>query len=865
MRGPQDDQVPDTTSRTLSRSAAQGQKPPGGKALQRLVQLLELRGYDGLAETVVEAAVQPEAKEAVLARAHAYTGGAERVPLARTGRSRKSNGRSGARTTAGAAEESRREASAIAYEHIAAAEQMGPPTGPPVGGGATWRSIGPTTIPNGQTYNGAIRVNVSGRVAAIAIDPTRPAHVLCGSANGGVWESFNRGASWAPRTDYQATTAVGALTFDPTNASVVYCGTGEGNWWSFLGTGILRSVDGGTTWAVLCTNPFVGQGFFDLRVDPGNRLRLVAATTGGLYVSVDGGTTWVQRRTQRTWSLSFGAGEILAASQDGLVRSSDSGATWTAVTLPGRPTSFDRLATAIAASNPAVAYAWGAAGTTGFLWRRAAGAWTAVASLPPGLSTGQAWYDWYLAVAPDRDSQIYLGAIEAYRGDLSGTTWTWTVISNHTGSAIHPDQHAIAFEPGSPNTIYAGSDGGVFRSGDRGQTWIHCNNGLVISEFEYIAQNVGSSRWLLGGTQDNGTERWIGAPSWDHVADGDGGYVAVNHDDPSTVFHTFFNMSPERSATGGHFGSWTFIPPPIPAGENSLFYPPMRCTDSNGATVAIGGGALYVSRTNGSPWTRLAFPSAATASALSIPNADSVFVGATDGRVFKTTWNGTAWTTLAALTTPRAGANVSDVLVSAATLTRIWVTYSRVGGGRVYRSDDGGAHWTDCSAGLPNLPVNAIEIDTRAPNRLWVAMDRGISESRDAGGHWADFSNGLPNCFVGDLAFHPHAWVLRAGTRNRGVWEIPVDGWMTVPECGVQFQGALAANQTKRWFTFNWPATWHIVWTVMPTSVDTVPQVTWTVQVQRASAEFVTYWLSVQNLTAKPVTFDGRFCVLSRY
>jgi hypothetical protein len=144
-------------------------------------------------------------------------------------------------------------------------------------------------------------------------------------------------------------------------------------------------------------------------------------------------------------------------------------------------------------------------------------------------------------------------------------------------------------------------------------------------------------------------------------------------------------------------------------------------------------------------------------------------------------------------------------------------------------------------------------------------MDRGVSQSLDAGAHWADFSNGLPNAYVGDLCFHPHAWVLRAGTRNRGMWEIPVDGWMTTPVCGLQFTGSLAANQTQRWFTFNWPATWHIVWTVMPTTTATAAQITLTVQVQRASAEFVTYWLTVQNLTASPVNFEGRYCILSRY
>jgi len=108
--------------------------------------------------------------------------------------------------------------------------------------------------------------------------------------------------------------------------------------------------------------------------------------------------------------------------------------------------------------------------------------------------------------------------------------------------------------------------------------------------------------------------------------------------------------------------------------------------------------------------------------------------------------------------------------------------------------------------------------------------------------------------------------LLRAGTRNRGVWEIPVDGWMVNPICGVQWVGTLNPNATQRWFTFNWPATWHIVWTVMPTTIKSgAPEITWSVQVERASAEFVTYWITVQNLTNIAVAFEGRYCILSRY
>ena len=833
MRGEHDDEIQATEEA--------GRRPPGGKALIRLVNLLAARGLDSTARAAIEAGVPESERPRFLARAGAMV---DRIPRGAGERTPGGNG---------------------APEALVEPYLGPPPAGPP-GPGPQWRSLGPTTIPNGQTY-GSLRVNVSGRISAIAVDPHNPAHVLCGAANGGVWESFDRGGSWAPRTDYAATTTVGAIAFNPSNPSIVYCGTGEGNWWSWLGVGVLRSLDGGASWSTLCTAPFVGQGFYDLRLNPAQPHHLLAATTAGLYLSIDGGITWVAKRTVRTWAVAWVGGEVLAASSDGIRRSVDGGNTFTNVALPGAPGSFDRLAVTIAPSNPAVAYAWGASGSTAYLWRRAAGTWTAAPSLPPGVSTGQAWYDWYAAASPDRDTEVYLGAIEAYRADISGATWTWTVISNHTGGAIHPDQHEVAIEPGNANVVSAGSDGGLFRSPDRGNTWVSCNNGLVISEFEYLAGNVGTTRWLIGGTQDNGTERWTGAPAWDHAADGDGGYVAVNFTQPETVFHTYFNMSPERSTTSGDFGSWSYIPPPVPAGENSLFYPPMRCTDSNGTTVAIGGGAVYVSRANGASWVRLAFPSAAVASAICVPDADSVYVGTTDGRIFLTRWSGATWNALAVTAAqPRVNASVSDLLVRSSNTNRIWATYSSLGGGRVFRTDDGGAHWTDCSAGLPALPVNAIEVDARNANRVWVAMDRGVSQTLDAGAHWADFSNGLPNAYVGDLCFHPHAWVLRAGTRNRGVWEIPVDGWMVTPVCGVQFTGTVPANSTARWFTFNWPATWHVIWTVMPTApFATNAQITLTVQVQRASAEFVTYWLSVQNLTGAPVTFEGRFCILSRY
>ena len=80
---------------------------------------------------------------------------------------------------------------------------------------------------------------------------------------------------------------------------------------------------------------------------------------------------------------------------------------------------------------------------------------------------------------------------------------------------------------------------------------------------------------------------------------------------------------------------------------------------------------------------------------------------------------------------------------------------------------------------------------------------------------------------------------------------------------GVQFNGTLSRRQTRRWFTFRWPAHWHVVWTVVPTSPKRgAPQVKWDVQVERADDRYVTYWIEVTNLTNTPVNFEARYSVL---
>jgi hypothetical protein len=96
------------------------------------------------------------------------------------------------------------------------------------------------------------------------------------------------------------------------------------------------------------------------------------------------------------------------------------------------------------------------------------------------------------------------------------------------------------------------------------------------------------------------------------------------------------------------------------------------------------------------------------------------------------------------------------------------------------------------------------------------------------------------------------------------------DGPPPYPAClpgkpGVQFYGTISAGATQSWFTFGWPANWHVLWTVMPlTTCPGGPQLKWRTRAERASATQSTYWIVVTNLSNSTVRFEGRYDILSR-
>ena len=219
---------------------------------------------------------------------------------------------------------------------------------------AGWVTAGPAPLPSDATGDGMQDYNwVSGRATSVLIDPADASGntVLLGGAYGGVWKSTNAGppsgspvsVTWQPLIDDQPTLAVGALALQPGNSNVILVGTGETNnsGDSYYGLGILRSADGGATWAQIQTaatgQSFLGIGFSKIAFSTANPNVVVAATGGdnGLYVGreEDGNSTarglYYSQDAGVTWSRVILSDSAVPASATAVIYNASQGATGT--------------------------------------------------------------------------------------------------------------------------------------------------------------------------------------------------------------------------------------------------------------------------------------------------------------------------------------------------------------------------------------------------------------------------------------------------------------------------------------------------------------------------------------------------------
>jgi photosystem II stability/assembly factor-like uncharacterized protein len=658
-----------------------------------------------------------------------------------------------------------------------------------------WSSIGPLRISHGTDLFAA------GRLNSIAIHPTNTNIIYVGAADGGVWKTTDGGGIWAPLTDDQCSLHIGSVAIDPVNPSIIYAGTGDprGVVVPFNvgsgGCGILRSTDGGTSWALVAdSTAFTAPEVEKLVIDPATAgstttTKIFAATTNrGLLRSIDGGSTWTQ-------VLSIGSARhasdividpsnsqiVLAAihtqsnnSDAGIYKSTDGGATFPTKLAGGFPTTnVGRIKLDIAASSPSTMFAavedLSNRGLLGIFKSTNSGAnWSAVTASGV-VGADKLDYKLTLNVDPTNANIVYFGVTRLNKSIDGGATFTDITDSTHV------DFHAFAFQPGNSSTIYAGNDGGIYRSTDRGVTWSTLNLSLAITQFvPGGALHPSNPNIAIGGTQDNGTIKYSGFAVWDEVLCGDGGFNAIDQSTPSTYYVACANSGPTVFRSDNSGGSWAEKNTGINPNDSAIF-PALAMSPSNSQTLYFStGNKVYKTTDRGEHWT----PSGTTIGAQAIapaPSDANVIYIITGQGLFKSTDANATYTQIISSDLPAFVPN--SLAVHPADPSTAFVGIGGPFSGAIYKTTDGGAHWTDISGNLPAIPVTAIVVDPSAPtSKLLVGTWLGVYSTIDGGATWAPTAIGMPNVVVTDLKYNPATATLIALTFGRGAWKATLAG-----------------------------------------------------------------------------------------
>src|SRR6202035_1373586 len=157
----------------------------------------------------------------------------------------------------------------------------------------------------------------------------------------------------------------------------------------------------------------------------------------------------------------------------------------------------------------------------------------------------------------------------------------------------------------------------------------------------------------------------------------------------------------------------------------------------------------------------------------SLKDPDTVYAGAEDAALFRSTDGGQNWHELAALrqhhTAPNwapgaGGMCLHTIILDPKNEDRMFVAISAAG---AFRSDDAGKSWRPINRGLKSegLPdpdaevghcVHRIAINPSRPDVLFMQKHWDVMRTDDAGDSWREVSGNLPSDFGFPIDVHPH-------------------------------------------------------------------------------------------------------------
>jgi photosystem II stability/assembly factor-like uncharacterized protein len=685
-----------------------------------------------------------------------------------------------------------------------------------------FRSIGPTI----------------GRIDAVAGVPGNSQTYYAGGL-GGLWLTTDGGVSWKPVFDKEPVTSIGAIAVAPSNPQIVYVGTGEPNIRNDIafGDGVYRSDDGGKTWRHLGLDGT--SQIAQIEVDPRNPDVVYVAAVGdpfapgpnrGLYVTRDGGKHWtrplyggpmtgastvaiapgnpsyviagtwtVQRRP---WMLTSGG------PADGIFVSHDAGAHWTRLLGNGFPGGLmGRIGVRFAPSDPRRVYAL-IESKSGVFWSSSDGGvhWHLVSD--KHVLDQRPYYFTQFTVDPKNAKHIFFMSIfpnESFDGGK-------TIAKMQTNGYDH---HEMWIDPVHGKRAIIAADAGVRLSLDGGKSWRDPQ--LIVAQPYHISVDDELPFTICGEFQDPGAvctasisfSGAITPDQWFSPNGGESGWIVFAPADPNVIYGTGYQANVVRydrtsmqtrvispwpdtySGTGAdaykYRGAWvapvavsSLEPRALYLGEQML----LRTVDGGATWAAM---SPDLTRNDKSKQVASGRPITVdnagtevydTISAIApSPNVKGeIWVGTDDGLVWLTRDGGAHWTNVTAgLSSLPQWARVENIDPSRfADGTAYLAAEDHKLGDRapyLYVTRDFGAHWSPIVSNLPrDSYVRMVREDPKRAGLLFAGTETALWYSLDAGAHWDSLQNNLAHAPIYDFVVQPRFDDLVVATHGRGVW-----------------------------------------------------------------------------------------------
>lgn len=668
--------------------------------------------------------------------------------------------------------------------------------------------------PNGQ-WEALGPKNIGGRTLCLAIHPLDSNILFLGSASGGIWKSTTGGrgaAAWERIETGFPVLGVAAIAIDPSDPQTMYIGTGEV--YSYenampniayrttrgtYGIGILKSTDGGATWAKSLDWTYQDlTGVQEIRINPLRPQTVWASTTQGLLRSYNSGASWqtiidkpmavdleINHLDTTIVYVTFGSHDDNANS--GIFRSTDGGQNFVELTN-NLPASYSGKAElSLAPSNPKILYvSIGNVQAQEGLYKSINGGDTFSKINSTDVSKYQGWYSHDIAIKPDNPQYLVWGGIDAWISTNGGTGFTqvsywyeWFFGQPLAGEAegpptyVHADIHHIYFHPQDATKVYVVCDGGLFVSSDSGGSWQGRNGGYQTQQFYANFSNSNQNADIaLGGMQDNATAVYTGSPSWTRGIGGDGCCTAINPFEDQIMIGSSQYGNLALSGDGGQNWNGGF-PPSL--GSNAAFVAPFEYAPSNPDLLYLGEDILEVYDFNSGEWTALTPEGNLIISlGISYNNSTDVFyttapTGSNPARVYR--YNGPGQLTQINGLPNRM---FTDIVRHPTNDEIVYAVCGGFGSQHIWRTTNGGQSWTAIDNGIPDVPANCLLIDPLQTNHLYVGNDIGVWFSDNDGASWSFLGEGAPQAMqVMHLGISADRH-LRVATHGLGVWQTPM-------------------------------------------------------------------------------------------